>query len=126
MVATSSWTVKADVLADLSVLRDFVPALRVFLGEKNKNLFRCFFSGMGHVGMRGECVAKGEVSKAGGNIEEDLEDVFHSCTRLLPIPQLSPPLFLFLQALRLPGEGLQLGVQPGEGAVRVQGGHPVE
>ena len=115
---------KADVLADLSVWRDFVPALRVFLGEKN--VFRCFFSGMGHVGMRGECVAKGEVSKAGGNIDEDLEDVFHNCTRLLPIPQLSPPLFLFLQALGLPGEGLQLGVQPGEGAVRVQGGDPVE
>ena len=86
-------------------------------------MFCCFFSGK--VGVRGECVAKGEASKAGGSMDEDLEDVFHNCTRLLPIPQLAPPFFL-LQSRGVPGEGLQHGVQRGERAVRVQGGHPVE
>merc|ERR1719397_2055473 len=37
----------------------------------------------GKVGMRGECVAEGEASKKAGieGIDEDLEDVFHNCTR---------------------------------------------
>jgi len=37
----------------------------------------------GKVGMRGECVAEGEASKKAGKegIDEDLEDVFHNCTR---------------------------------------------
>ena len=35
-------------------------------------------------------------------------------------------LFLLLQPRRLPGAGLQHGVQRGEPAVRVQGGHAVE
>jgi len=34
----------------------------------------------GKVGVRGECLAKGEASKAGGSMDEDLEDVFHNCT----------------------------------------------
>ena len=37
--------------------------------------------------MRGECVAEGEASKKAGieGIDEDLEDVFHNCTRWLPV-----------------------------------------
>ena len=73
------------------------------------------------MGVRGECVADGEASKA-GVVDEDLEDVFHNCTRFVWLTSL----FFFLQARGLPGEGLQHGVQQGERAVRVQGGHSVE
>ena len=61
-------------------------------------------------------------------IEEDLEDVFHNCTRSPCVGCVTSSVdFLFLlQPRRLPGAGLQHGVQRGEPAVRVQGGHAVE
>ena len=39
-----------------------------------------FFFFPGKVGVRGECVDKATAAKA-ESIEEDLEDVFHNCTR---------------------------------------------
>ena len=108
---------KEDALVEHSAWQGSVPALRVFYVIIS--IFLCSFSGK--VGVRGKCVADGEASKA-GVVDEDLEDVFHNCTRFV---WLTSP-FFFLQARGLPGEGLQHGVQQGERAVRVQGGHSVE
>ena len=54
--------------------------------------------------MRGECVAKGEASKkAGEGIDnEDLEDVFHNCTRSLKVTQLRES----IKDRKMGGEGL--------------------
>ena len=77
-VERSSWIVQADVQAEPSAWLDCAPVLRVVEHQNHFTSFFLFFPGK--VGVRGECVDKATAAKA-ERIEEDLEDVFHNCTR---------------------------------------------